>query len=117
MVDTNRRTLLTAMLALPAFAHAQAPWPSGTVTLVVPAPPGGSLDVIARLMQNGLQQRLGTTVLVDNRGGAGTTNVTGPEGQEDCACAKAGKASMAVSSVRRFVSTMGFLCKVSSLDV
>ena len=72
MIDTKRRTILTAMLALPAFAHSQSSWPSGTVTMVVPAPPGGSLDVIARLMQTGLQQRLGVTVIVENRGGAAT---------------------------------------------
>ncbi len=72
LIDRRRRTMLAGILALPAFARAQSVWPSGTITLVVPAPPGGSLDVIARLIQPGLQQRLGTTVIVENRGGAAT---------------------------------------------
>src|SRR5262249_40071826 len=41
-----------------------------TIRFVVPYPPGGSNDVIARLVQPLLQQRLGATVIVDNRPGA-----------------------------------------------
>jgi len=67
------------MVAAPAVARAQN-WPSGaTIKFVVPYPPGGSNDVIARLVQPLLQQRLGATVIVDNRPGAsgvvGTTTV------------------------------------------
>jgi len=52
--------------------HAQS-WPSGPIRIVVPFAPGGSTDVIARLAQPGLQQRLGTTVIIENRpGGSGT---------------------------------------------
>ncbi|MCX7310621.1 MAG: tripartite tricarboxylate transporter substrate-binding protein [Alphaproteobacteria bacterium] len=40
---------------------------------MAPAPAGGSLDVIARLVQPGLQQRLGATVIVENRSGAATS--------------------------------------------
>ena len=45
-------------------------WPAGTIKLVVPYPPGGSTDVIARLVQPCLQQRLGATVIIENRAGA-----------------------------------------------
>jgi tripartite-type tricarboxylate transporter receptor subunit TctC len=44
-------------------------WPAGTIKVIVPYPPGGSTDVIARLVQPCLQQRLGTTVIVENRRG------------------------------------------------
>lgn len=69
---------LAAMLALglaaPAPAHAQAPtWPSKPVTLLVPFPPGGSTDAIARAVSPKLQEQLGGTFMVDNKPGAGGT--------------------------------------------
>jgi len=59
------------MLALcwPLAARAQN-WPSGPIRLVVPFPPGGSVDAIARLAQAGLQQRLNVPMIVENRPGA-----------------------------------------------
>ena len=56
-------------VAAPRLARAQN-WPSGNIRFVVPYPPGGSNDVIVRLVQPMLQQRLGVTVIVDNRSGA-----------------------------------------------
>ena len=70
----RRRTFLrlaasTATLpAISRMAKAQT-WPSGPIRIIVPFPPGGSTDVIARLSQAGLQQRLGTTVIIENRSG------------------------------------------------
>jgi tripartite-type tricarboxylate transporter receptor subunit TctC len=52
--------------------HAQA-WPTKTITVVVPFPPGGSSDVIARSIVPKLQERLGVSVVVENRAGAGGT--------------------------------------------
>jgi tripartite-type tricarboxylate transporter receptor subunit TctC len=49
--------------------HAQA-WPSGTIKIVIPYPPAGSTDVMARLVQPDLQQRLGATIIIENRAGA-----------------------------------------------
>src|SRR5262245_16514472 len=61
-----------AMLALISFsaqhAHAQS-YPARTVTLVVPYPPGGGVDAMARLMAEKLSVALGQQVIVDNRAG------------------------------------------------
>jgi tripartite-type tricarboxylate transporter receptor subunit TctC len=72
MPKLTRRTLLVGAMAAPFVAKAQTntAWPSGTIHLIVPYPPGGSTDVIARLVQPGLQQRLGTTVIIENKPGA-----------------------------------------------
>jgi tripartite-type tricarboxylate transporter receptor subunit TctC len=70
-----RRTLAAAAaaLALPGLARAQGAWPNGPVRIVVPFAPGGSTDLAARLVADGLSQRIGVPVLVENRPGAGAT--------------------------------------------
>jgi tripartite-type tricarboxylate transporter receptor subunit TctC len=60
--------VLAAILA-PVAAQAQS-WPSGPIKIIVPFPPGGSVDAIARLAQAGLAQRLGVTIVIENRTGA-----------------------------------------------
>ncbi len=61
---------LSATLAVPMAAHAQA-WPAKQpIKLVAVFPPGGSVDQVARILQPSLQQQLGQTVIVDNKGGA-----------------------------------------------
>jgi tripartite-type tricarboxylate transporter receptor subunit TctC len=72
MAKITRRAVLAGALAMPAAARAQTGWPSGVVTLVVPAPAGGSVDIVARLVQPGLQQRLGVTVIIENKSGGAT---------------------------------------------
>ena len=72
MIGWTRRSLLLGALAAPGVARAQS-WPAGAISLVAPAPAGGSLDIIARLVQPGLQQRLGATVIVENRSGGATS--------------------------------------------
>ena len=59
---------LAALLAAPTV-HAQA-WPAKPIRMIVPYPPGGFTDVTARLVSQKLQERLGQTVLVDNKPGA-----------------------------------------------
>src|SRR5215469_14948034 len=69
----TRRTLvlagIAAPLATPFVARAQS-WPSGPLRIVVAYPPGGSTDAIMRLVQPGLQQRLGHPIVIENRSGA-----------------------------------------------
>jgi tripartite-type tricarboxylate transporter receptor subunit TctC len=71
MPTTSRRHLLAAgaLLAAPGLARAQA-WPNGPIRVVVPFPPGGSVDTVARLLQPHLQSELGVPILVENRAGA-----------------------------------------------
>lgn len=69
----QRRSLLTltaAGLAAPYVAEAQGAWPERPIRLIVPWPPGGSTDTIARLFQAKLGELLGRPVVIDNRGGA-----------------------------------------------
>jgi len=58
---------LTAVVAVPAQA---ADYPERNVTVVVPFPPGGASDVTARLVGNKLAERLGKSVIIENRAGA-----------------------------------------------
>ena len=74
----NKRYFLAGALAsislLAAGGAAAAddyPQPGKVIRFVVPYPPGGPTDLMARMLQPELQKRLGTTVVVDNRAGAG----------------------------------------------
>jgi tripartite-type tricarboxylate transporter receptor subunit TctC len=69
----DRRLLLaaaTAGLAAPRIAGAQGALPDRPVRIIVPFPPGGSVDTIARIFQAKLAEGLGRPVVIDNRGGA-----------------------------------------------
>jgi tripartite-type tricarboxylate transporter receptor subunit TctC len=76
----TRRTLvlggLAGPLAAPLAAQAQT-WPLGNLRLVVAYPPGGSTDAIMRLVQSPLQDRLNTTIIIENRAGASGSVGTG----------------------------------------
>jgi tripartite-type tricarboxylate transporter receptor subunit TctC len=71
-----QRFYALALLALAAAAASVAPaaaqdYPNRPVRLIIPFPPGGSNDVVGRLVANQLSEKLGHKVFVDNRGGAG----------------------------------------------
>jgi tripartite-type tricarboxylate transporter receptor subunit TctC len=73
-MSSNRRRFnltLAATLAAP-MAWAQE-WPAKPIRIIVPYPPGGFTDVTARLIGQKLQERLGQTVLIDNKPGANGT--------------------------------------------
>jgi tripartite-type tricarboxylate transporter receptor subunit TctC len=60
--------LLGLFAAIAAWAQ---DWPAKPVRFIVPYPPGGGTDVIARIMQNRLSEALGQPIVIENRGGAG----------------------------------------------
>jgi tripartite-type tricarboxylate transporter receptor subunit TctC len=66
-----RRALLGLALALASAVAGAQDWPSKPVRFVVPYPPGGGTDVIARILQQRLSEALGQPLVIDNRGGAG----------------------------------------------
>ncbi len=59
---------MTSLFAIPSVAQT---YPSKPVRLIIPFPPGGSNDIVGRMIAMQLTERLGTQVVVDNRGGAG----------------------------------------------
>ncbi len=73
----NLRTLLGAAIGATILLHsagalAQA-WPARPIRLMVPFPPGGSTDIVARIVAQKLSERLGQPIVIENRGGAGGT--------------------------------------------
>jgi tripartite-type tricarboxylate transporter receptor subunit TctC len=66
---------VAALPTLPGAARAQA-YPSRPIRLLVGFAPGGGTDVMARLMQQGLTERLGQQIVIENRPGAGTNIAT-----------------------------------------
>ena len=64
--------LAASFLAVAATGSASAEtYPSRPITLVVPYPPGGATDAIARIIQDSMSQSLGQQVVIENIGGAG----------------------------------------------
>jgi len=66
-----RRGVLGLALALLAAVATAQPYPSRPVRLIIPFPPGGSNDIVGRMIAVQLSERLGAQVVADNRGGAG----------------------------------------------
>lgn len=64
-------TLLTSALAAPRILHAQGSWPARPVRIINPYAPGGTSDVVMRLLAPMLERSLGQPFIIDNRPGAG----------------------------------------------
>jgi tripartite-type tricarboxylate transporter receptor subunit TctC len=78
MIRISRRAILGAAaasaLAPRALAQSPAPWAQGqTIKFTVPFPAGGSTDAVARIVQPGMQQRLGGQIIVENRAGGASS--------------------------------------------
>lgn len=77
LLQPNRRRILNAGLGLglaglaPLAAQADEKFPVRPITLVVPFPPGGSVDIMARQYSEPLSRILGVPIVVENRAGAG----------------------------------------------
>ena len=91
MLVLRRRAVLAgsvaASVSVPALVRAQSDWPKGTIKFVVPFPPGGSTDPIARIIQAKLTEQTGWNVVVENKaGGSGVVGAavaakSPPDGQ------------------------------------
>jgi len=73
-VFSRPATLIAVALSalVPAAALAQT-WPAKPVRMIVPFPPGGNTDIIARIVAPRMGENLGQQIIIDNRGGAGST--------------------------------------------
>jgi tripartite-type tricarboxylate transporter receptor subunit TctC len=98
---------LMCVAALPARAE---DYPSKPVRLIIPFPPGGSNDVVGRMVANGLSQRLGQQVYVDNRSGAG-----GILGTEACANATPDGYTICIISIAHAVNPALYSLKYDSI--
>ena len=85
--------LVFAASLIGAAAHAQSDWPKGPVRVIVPFPPGGANDIVARPYADALSRHFGQPFVVENRGGAGgavgmeTLIRSKPDGYTFCMCA------------------------------
>jgi tripartite-type tricarboxylate transporter receptor subunit TctC len=95
--DSPMRKLLMIVAALTAAAGAsplaaQDKWPSRPIKLIVPFAAGGNTDAVARIAANHMQNALGVSVIIENRGGAGgivgtdTAAKSAPDGYTFCVC-------------------------------
>src|SRR5688500_11518005 len=66
-----KKSAFVVLSLLAALSASAQEWPTKPVRLIVPYPPGGGTDVIARIVQSRLQEALGQPAVIENRGGAG----------------------------------------------
>src|SRR5205814_9938251 len=66
-----KKTIVFVLGLCAAIAVSAHDWPAKPVRFIVPYPPGGGTDVIARIVQTRLSEALGQPIIIENRGGAG----------------------------------------------
>jgi tripartite-type tricarboxylate transporter receptor subunit TctC len=66
-----KKAIVFVLALLAAAAAGAQDWPSKPVRFIVPYPPGGGTDVVARIVNEKLSQELGQAIVIDNKGGAG----------------------------------------------
>ena len=84
LMQRTAAALLLLIAAPLAWAQAAGSYPCSTVKFIVPYPPGGASDLLARMLVPGLSKQLGTTIVVENKAGAsgniGTSQVSAADG-------------------------------------
>jgi tripartite-type tricarboxylate transporter receptor subunit TctC len=70
MIGRRKAGVALAALGLPGIAHGQGAWPDRPVRMITTIPPGGAPDIVARILADRLQARLGQSVVVENRTGS-----------------------------------------------
>src|SRR5882672_11247421 len=70
LANCIRMLVISGALLLPALAVAQS-YPSKPIRLIIPFPPGGTTDIVGRLIADELGKNLGQSVVIENRGGGG----------------------------------------------
>jgi tripartite-type tricarboxylate transporter receptor subunit TctC len=72
MIGRRKAGMALAALGLPGIARAQSPgaWPDRPIRMITTIPPGGAPDIVARILADRLQARLGQSVVVENRTGS-----------------------------------------------
>ncbi|HRJ70104.1 MAG TPA: tripartite tricarboxylate transporter substrate binding protein, partial [Beijerinckiaceae bacterium] len=68
---TSRRSVVLGLVAMPSLVRAQSAWPAQIIKFVVPFAPGGSTDILARVVGQKLEAPLKASILIENRPGAG----------------------------------------------
>lgn len=87
-----RTGIALALLALPPALATAQPYPVRPLRLIVPFPPGGTIDMVGRMVAQGVGDRIGQTMVVDNRAGAGgilgadLVAKAAPDGYTLCLC-------------------------------
>lgn len=64
------RLAIAALACLPLSSMAQENWPSKSITIIIPAAPGGTTDIVGRMISEPLSKELGQTVVIENKAGA-----------------------------------------------
>jgi tripartite-type tricarboxylate transporter receptor subunit TctC len=82
-IALTRRAFTAGLIAAPAIVRAQAAWPSQVIKFVVPFTPGGSTDLLARVIAQKLEAPLRQSIIIENRPGAGGSIAAGAVARGD----------------------------------